>query len=143
MALCRIAGRRGVISCAWRRCSVRAVLEAGGGSKKPEPRNPAGLLRLGGKENRVRGLRDLHVPEATTPPPAACPVFPSPLAKHTQGRLPRPRFPGAPARRENFSGDCGLACRQSGKGTPPARWGWAPGPGLVVMLKYRGTGGKP
>jgi hypothetical protein len=25
------------------------------------------------------------------------------------------------------SGDCGLACRQSGKGSPPARWGWAPG----------------
>src|SRR5690606_39337936 len=58
MALCRIAGRRDVISVAWLRCSVRAVLEAGGGSGKPAPRNPAGLLRLGGKENRVRGLRD-------------------------------------------------------------------------------------
>ena len=49
----------------------------------------------GGKENRVRGLRDLHVPETTTPPPAAF-RFSSP-SKHAQGGvLPRLRFPRAP-----------------------------------------------
>ena len=110
MAICRIAGRRGVISRALcvrshGRSPVRAVLETGEDSGKAEPRNPAGRLRLGEKENRVRGLRDFPVPEATAPPPAACPGFPSLLAKHARGRLPRLRFPGAPAGRYNFSWD--------------------------------------
>src|SRR5690554_2183946 len=36
------------------------------------------------------------------------------------------------------SGDCRLACRQSGQGSPPAHWGRAPGPGLVLVLNSNG-----